>query len=70
MPGKATPVALSRAPIGQNKLGVSHAVSDAELAVAGNWSCRVTMAPLGDFAGVSRPLVVAAWCWGAGIARA
>ena len=27
------------------------------------------LAPLGDFADVSRPLVVTAWCWGAGIAR-
>jgi uncharacterized ion transporter superfamily protein YfcC len=27
------------------------------------------LAPLGDFAGVSRPLVVTAWSWGAGIAR-
>jgi uncharacterized ion transporter superfamily protein YfcC len=27
------------------------------------------LAPLGDFADVSRPLVVTAWSWGAGIAR-
>jgi uncharacterized ion transporter superfamily protein YfcC len=27
------------------------------------------LAPLGDFANVSRPLVVTAWSWGAGIAR-
>jgi uncharacterized ion transporter superfamily protein YfcC len=27
------------------------------------------LAPLGDFADVSRPLVVTAWCWGAGVAR-
>jgi uncharacterized ion transporter superfamily protein YfcC len=27
------------------------------------------LAPLGDFADVSRPLVVTAWCWGAGLAR-
>jgi len=27
------------------------------------------LAPLGDFAGVSRPLVVTSWSWGAGIAR-
>ncbi len=27
------------------------------------------LAPLGDFADVGRPLVVTAWCWGAGIAR-
>jgi uncharacterized ion transporter superfamily protein YfcC len=27
------------------------------------------LAPLGDFADVSRPLVVTAWSWGAGLAR-
>ncbi|MGH3040642.1 MAG: hypothetical protein ACRDNG_02685 [Gaiellaceae bacterium] len=27
------------------------------------------LAPLGDFADVSRPLVVTAWSWGAGVAR-
>jgi uncharacterized ion transporter superfamily protein YfcC len=27
------------------------------------------LSPLGDFADVSRPLVVTAWSWGAGIAR-
>jgi uncharacterized ion transporter superfamily protein YfcC len=27
------------------------------------------LAPLGDFANVSRPLVVTAWSWGAGLAR-
>ena len=27
------------------------------------------LAPLGDFADVSRPLVVTGWSWGAGIAR-
>ncbi len=27
------------------------------------------LAPLGDFADVGRPLVVTAWCWGAGLAR-
>jgi uncharacterized ion transporter superfamily protein YfcC len=27
------------------------------------------LAPLGDFAGVSRPLVVTTWSWGAGVAR-
>jgi uncharacterized ion transporter superfamily protein YfcC len=27
------------------------------------------LAPLGDFAEVSRPLVVTAWSWGAGLAR-
>ena len=27
------------------------------------------LAPLGDFADISRPLVVTAWSWGAGIAR-
>jgi uncharacterized ion transporter superfamily protein YfcC len=27
------------------------------------------LAPLGDFADVSRPLVVTGWSWGAGLAR-
>jgi uncharacterized ion transporter superfamily protein YfcC len=27
------------------------------------------LAPLGDFADVSRPLVVTGWSWGAGVAR-
>jgi hypothetical protein len=40
-PGSATPVASNKAAIGQNLLALTHAVTAAELAPAGDWTCRV-----------------------------
>ena len=41
----------------------------AEGSAAGTFRDVPLLAPLGDFADVSRPLVVTAWSWGAGVAR-
>ena len=41
-PGSALPVAVSKTPIGQTVMALDYTVTDADLAVAGDWTCNIT----------------------------
>ena len=47
-PGKPNPLAFYRAPIGQTELGLTYAVTEADLGPVGNWFCGVTNATDAD----------------------